>query len=135
MSGATPDAMAEGYAIDHDAAARLLTITTAGFWSVALTTRFAAELLAKGTALRLRHGAFYTLVDMRAAPIQSGGVIDTLAAMMPRALQLTTAPIAAVAGSNLGKMQTERYLRAPNCRTFLDIDEARAWMLAVGLPK
>jgi hypothetical protein len=43
-------------------------------------------------------------------------------------LKVTSAPIAAVVASHLAKLQTERYLKAANCRTFLDIDAARAWL-------
>ncbi|WP_242414379.1 hypothetical protein [Sphingomonas panni] len=121
------------YNIEYDIPNRTLKITTYGFWSAGLAAKFAAELIAKGTAIRLRHGAFYTFVDMRNAPIQPANVIDALAGMMPKALMLTKAPIAAVAASSLGKLQTERYLTAPNCRTFLDYDEADAWMRSAPL--
>lgn len=122
------------YTIRHDPAERLLRITATGFWSAGLAAKFAVELLAKGAALRLRHGAFYTLADVSDAPAQPAGVVDQLAAMMPRALQLTQSPIAAVAGSVLTKLQIERYLNAPNCRVFTDHGEARAWMRSIGLP-
>lgn len=46
------------YTIHHDPAAHRLTIVTHGFWTPAVTAAFAAELLARGTAARLRHGAF-----------------------------------------------------------------------------
>lgn len=122
------------YTIRYDAADRMLRIDATGFWSAGLAAKFAAELLAQGVILRLRHGAFYTLADVSAAPVQPAGVIDQFAAMMPRALQLTKAPIAAIAGSILTKMQMERYLNAPNCRVFLDSAEAVDWMRSVGLP-
>ncbi|HCB76330.1 MAG TPA: hypothetical protein DEP91_09165 [Sphingomonas bacterium] len=122
------------YSIRHDPGDRMLRITATGFWSAGLAAKFAADLLAQGVILRLRHGAFYTLADVSDAPVQPAGVVDQLAAMMPRALQLTRAPIAAIAGSILTKMQIERYLNAPNCRVFTDHDEAVAWMHAVGLP-
>ncbi|MEH3039446.1 MAG: hypothetical protein PGN21_05210 [Sphingomonas paucimobilis] len=121
------------YDIQYDIPNRTLEITSYGFWPAGLAAKFAAELIAKGTAIRLRHGPFYTMVDLRNAPIQPASVIDALAGMMPKALMLTKAPIAAVAASSLGKLQTERYLTAPNCRTFLDYDEADAWMRSTPL--
>ena len=114
--------LSDHYTIAFDAPTRTLHIVTNGFWSLPVTTMFSADLLARGAALRLRHGSFCTLADLRQA------VIDALAAMMPKALKLTSAPIAAVVGSSLAKLQTERYLSAPNCRTFLDYDAAVAWM-------
>ena len=103
---------------------------THGFWTPAVTAAFAAELLARGTAARLRHGAFTVLADLRAAPIQPAPVVDALAAMMPRALKVTSRPIAAVVAGPLAKLQTERYLVGPNCRTFLDLDAAERWLAA-----
>ena len=116
------------YTIAFDVPTKTLNIVTEGFWSVATTAAFSAELLARGTAARLYHGRFVVLADLRTAAIQPLKVIDALEAMMPKALKVTSAPIAAVVASHLAKPQTERYLKAPNCRTFLDIDEAKAWL-------
>lgn len=116
------------YTIAFDEAQSLLTITTFGFWSLPTTVAFSTELLARGTALRIKHGRFCTLADLRQAAIQPAPVVDALAAMVPKAMKLTSAPIAAVAASTLAKMQTERYLVGPNCRTFLDYDEAKLWL-------
>ncbi|WP_028964937.1 hypothetical protein [Sphingomonas phyllosphaerae] len=118
------------YTIDYDAATRTLHIVTEGFWSASVTAAFVAELLARGTALRLRHGPFTVLADLRAGAIQPPQVVDALAAMMPRALKVTSRPIAAVVANNLAKLQTERYLVGANCRTFLDPDEAKRWLAA-----
>ena len=106
---------------------------THGFWTPAVTAAFVAELLARGTAARLRHGPFTVLADLRAAAIQPTAVVDALAAMMPRALKVTSRPIAAVVANSLAKLQTERYLVGPNCRTFLDPAEAERWLTAAHL--
>ena len=116
------------YTIAFDVPTKTLTIVTEGFWSLATTAAFSAELLARGTAARLYHGRFVVLADLRKAAIQPLKVVDALEAMMPKALKITSAPIAAVVASHLAKLQTERYLKAENCRTFLDIDEAKAWL-------
>ena len=116
------------YTIAFDVPTKTLTIVTEGFWSLATTAAFSAELLARGTAARLYHGRFVVLADLRKAAIQPLKVVDALEAMMPKALKVTSAPIAALVASHLAKLQTERYLKAPNCRTFLDIDEAKAWL-------
>ena len=118
------------YAISFDAPTRTLHIVTEGFWTIPVTAAFSAELLARGARARLTHGPFVVLADLRKGAIQPTNVIDALAAMMPKALKITSAPIAAVVSSNLAKMQTERYLSAPNCRTFMDMDEAKAWLAA-----
>jgi len=118
------------YTIHYDAAARTLHIVTRGFWTPGVTAGFIAELLARGTTIRLRHGSFTVLADLRAAAIQLPQVVDALAAMMPRALKVTSLPIAAVVANNLAKLQTERYLVGANCRTFLDPAEAQRWLAA-----
>lgn len=120
------------YTISFDVPTKTLTIVTEGFWSVATAAAFSAELLAWGTAARLYHGRFVVLADLRKAAIQPLKVVDALEAMMPKALKVTSAPIAAVVASHLAKLQTERYLKAENCRTFLDIDEAKAWLASDG---
>lgn len=120
------------YTISFDTPTKTLIIVTEGFWSVATTAAFSAELLARGAAARLYHGRFVVLADLRKAAIQPLKVVDALEAMMPKALKVTSAPIAAVVASHLAKLQTERYLKAENCRTFLDIDEAKAWLAGDG---
>lgn len=118
----------EHYDIAFDEQASLFSITARGFWTVPVATKFTAEAMARGTAARLRHGPFRAIADLRDSSVHSGAVVDILALFVPKALKLTSAPVAAVASSNLAKLQTERYLRGPNCRTFLSMDEARAWM-------
>ncbi|MBI0476451.1 hypothetical protein D9601_13955 [Sphingomonas sp. MA1305] len=118
----------EFYDIAFDEPAALLTITARGFWTIPVVSKFTAEVLARGTALRLRHGAFCTLADLRQSTVHTGPVVDLLTLFMPKAMKVTSAPVAAVASSSLAKLQTERYLIGDNCRTFLSIDEARAWM-------
>lgn len=122
------------YEISFDTESKTLTIVTAGLWSTATTATFCAEVLARGTWARIHHGRFVVLADLRRAAVQPAEVIDGLAAMMPKALKITSAPIAAVVSSMLAKMQTERYLRGDNCRTFIDYDEARAWLNAEHSP-
>ena len=80
----------------------------------------------------LYHGRFVVLADLRKAAIQPLKVVDALEAMMPKASKATSAPIAAVVASHLAKLQTERYPKADNCRTFLDIDETKAWLAGDG---
>ena len=116
------------YTISFDAPTKTLTIVTEGVWTVATAAAFSAELLARGAAARLYHGRFVVLADLRKAAIQPVKVIEALEAMMPKALKMTSAPIAAVVASHLAKLQTERYLKADTCRTFLDIDAAKAWL-------
>jgi hypothetical protein len=116
------------YLIDVDTDRRVIWITTWGFWTGKTIASFAVEVLTRGTAARIRHGALAVFSDVRAAPIQTSEVSDGTAAVMARGLKLTSAPIVTVAGSMLGKHQSERVLSAPNCRTFLDMKEAHAWL-------
>jgi hypothetical protein len=66
------------YTIGFDVPNKTLTIVTEGFWSVATTAVFSAELLARGTAARLYHGRFVVLADLRKAAIQPLKVVDAL---------------------------------------------------------
>lgn len=116
------------YTISFDDDSRTLLIVTEGCWSIATTAKFSAEVLAKGAAIRLRHGPFQSLVDARAATVQPQEVVAALEVLVPRALRISASPIAVVVSSQLLKMQNERYLKSDNTRVFLSMDEAKAWL-------
>lgn len=85
-------------------------------------------MLARVSTARVRHGQFAILADVRAMPIEPGDVIDGVGNLIAKGLKLTSAPIGLVTSSMLGKMQADRVLTAPNCRTFTDMDAAHAWL-------
>lgn len=116
------------YAIDIDVERRVVWVTTWGFWTGKTIATCTVELLTRVTAARVRHGQFAVFSDVRAAPVQTSEVADGTERLMAKGLKLTSAPIVTVAGSMLGKYQSERVLSAPNCRTFLDMDEAMEWL-------
>ncbi|MFN3435568.1 MAG: hypothetical protein ACK4ZY_14350 [Sphingomonas sp.] len=111
-----------------DPSARILTITGEGLWSLSTLTAFSAEALARGGALRLRHGQFAVLNDVRKMPIQLPEVARGLEILTAKSAAITTAPIAVVVGSVLSKIQVERVVNAPNTKAFLTIEEAKAWL-------
>lgn len=117
------------YKIDMDVGRKVFWITGQGFWSAKTIATFSVDILARFSAARLRHGQFAVLVDVRAMPIQNGEVMDGIMALMAKGLRLTSAPITMVTGTMLGKMQADRVMSAPNCRTFTDMDEALAWLV------
>lgn len=116
------------YHLRHDAAANVIEITAEGFWDLATVAAFGTAAVAKGAAIRLRHGQYAVFVDARAMPIQSGAVAAAVALLLPRARLLTRGPIALVGGNMLNKLQMDRVLAGDSIRSFVDYDEARAWL-------
>lgn len=118
------------YRLHHDAASNVLEIDTEGFWDLPTVATFGAAAVAKGTAIRLRHGQYAIFVDARAMPTQSGAVAAAVALLLPKARLLTRGPIVLVGGNMLNKLQMDRVLAGENIRSFLDHGEARAWLAA-----
>lgn len=118
------------YSIRFDAQSRILELRLEDFWSSATLARFAAELLVRATALRVRHGGFAILSDSSRFPVQSPEVAQGFERLMARGTKSHTGPTAIVVASVLNKMQAERSLKAPRVRVFLDADEAKQWLQA-----
>lgn len=116
------------YALAFDPRSRLLTITGEGLWSMATLAAFSAEVLAYGAALKIRHGSFAVLNDVRNMPVQLSTVASGLELLMEKGTAITTAPIATVAGGALPKMQIERVIRGDHTRVFLTMEDARDWL-------
>lgn len=116
------------YDIQFDPHKRLLTITPDGFWNAITTAKFAAEIMSRSAYLRLRHGPCAVLVDLRQVPIQAADTISGLERLIVMTASLSVAPIAAVVGSTLAKMQFKRAFSRPNCQVFLDMDEAHSFL-------
>lgn len=116
------------YQLRFDPAQKILHVTTEGFWSLGTLAAFSATALAQGAALRLRHGAFAVLADGRRFPIQAADVAKGFELFLHKGVQISSAPFAIVVPTVLGKLQAERVLNTPNCRIFIDWDEATAWL-------
>ncbi len=114
--------------IRFDPAQRVLHLTLSGFWTMATVGRFAAEMLLRTTAIRMRHGTFATLSDARDFPIQSAEVSERFERIRARGLEMNIGPTAIVVASQLSKFQAERVLNADRIRVFLDIAAAEAWL-------
>lgn len=114
--------------IRFDPAQRVLHLTLSGFWTMATVVRFAAEMLLRTTAIRMRHGTFATLSDARDFPIQSAEVSERFERIRARGLEMNIGPTAIVVASQLSKFQAERVLNADRIRVFLDMAAAEAWL-------
>lgn len=116
------------YEIEFDAARRLFIVRAEGFWSLGTIAGFSAAALAQGAWARARHGRYAVLADARAFPVQSAEVARAFEMLVAKSIALSDAPYAVVLGSMLAKMQADRVVNGPNCRTFLDLAEAEGWL-------
>jgi hypothetical protein len=116
------------YRLDHDAVANIFHISAKGFWDVPTAVAFGAACVAKGGAIRLRHGHFAILIDARNFPIQSQAVAHVTGLLLAEARLLTNGPVAFVAGAMLNKLQIDRLFSGERVRSFLDRDQAVAWI-------
>lgn len=116
------------YTISFDAPSRTLRLTLKGLWSAATLAGFAAELLVKATAARVRYGDFALLSDASGFPVQTARVAEGFEAILARGAKVHAGPVAIVVASVLNKMQAERTLKSPRLRVFLSLDEARQWL-------
>ena len=117
------------YRIHYDAGERLLHLTLEGFWTPATLAAFAAELLVRTTAIR-RSGLPYGLLsDSTRFPIQSPLVAAGFERITARGVEQHMGPAAIVVAGALNRMQAERTLKSERVRVFLDMAEARAWLI------
>jgi hypothetical protein len=118
------------YTLDYDQPARTLVVAIRGCWTPLDLAQFSVVGLARAGTIRVRHGEFAILLDLTHAPIQPQALMPGIAPLLAQTLKLTSARIATVVGSTLAKLQAERVMSAPTCRTFLDMEEAKAWIAA-----
>lgn len=116
------------YTISFDAPSRTLRLKLEGLWSAATLAGFAAELLVKATAARLRYGDFALLSDASEFPVQTPGIAEGFAGILARGAKVHNGRVAIVVASVLNKIQAERTLKSPRVRVFLSPDEARQWL-------
>ena len=116
------------YRTDFDAERRILTITVEGFWTLATVLTFSTKMIALGTGLKLKHGDYAVLNDARKFPVQANEVARALDLLNAQSVKITKAPVATVVSTMLAKLQSERIMGSEINRTFLDWDEAVAWL-------
>ena len=116
------------YSIRYDTRERVLHLQLEGFWTVATLARFAAELIARATTLKLRRIGYAVLSDSTRFAIQSPTVSQGFEQLMARGAQAHDGPTAIVVASQLNKMQAERTLKGERVRVFLTEADARAWL-------
>ena len=108
------------YSIRYDTCERVLHLRLKGFWTVATLARFAAELLARATTLKLRRIGFAVLSESTRFAIQSPTVSQGFARLMARGAEAHSGPTAIVVASQLNRMQAERTLKGERVRIFLN---------------
>lgn len=117
------------FSIDADPARDLVRIRTAGFFKPDDLARFTEGWRAALARLRCPRNKHLTLVDMRAASIQSQEVVgrwrDMIADPVFRSRRL-----AFVTGATLARMQVQRAIAGIGAQVFTDESEAEAWLLA-----
>ena len=117
--------------VRYDAAAALLRIRMAGFWTLADVRRFAADLRAIVVPMPESHRGFDMLTDSTDFPVQSREVTDGLAQIIEVTDQMEKpGRRAIVVGSVMSKLQAERVLAGPHVRVFLAETEPQAWLAA-----
>ena len=120
------------YSIKFDGPSRTLHLKLEGFWTVVTLGAFAAELLAKTTAVNIRHKSYAILSDASRFPVQSPQVSAGFERIRERGSKVHRGPTAIVVASVLNKMQAERSLRGPDVQVFMSADDARAWLATAG---
>ena len=116
------------YRFDHDSGSNVLHITAEGFWSVPTASAFCVAAVAKGSSIRLRYGDFAIVADARSSQIQSGPVAELLHGLLPKARLISQGPIALIGAGMLSKLQMDRLFSGDGIRSFLDYDQALAWI-------
>ncbi|MFD1034640.1 hypothetical protein ACFQ15_08245 [Sphingomonas hankookensis] len=119
------------YDIRFDPDHRLFHLTLCGFWTMTTVVQFAAELLARTTAARLRYRRFAMLSDSTGFPVQSTQVATYFERIMIRGIQMDIGPCAIIVGSHLNKLQAERVFDSQRVRVFTDRARAEAWLTEV----
>lgn len=122
------------YSIRFDPEQRVFYLTLSGFWTVATVIQFAAEMLVRTTAARIRHGRYALVSDSTEFAIQSPAVSAHFERIMARGIEMDVGPSAIIVGSYLNKLQAERIFDGDRVRVFLDSDAATAWLASVWPP-
>lgn len=119
------------YSIRFDPYRHVFYLSLTGFWTMTIVVQFAAEMLVRTTAARVRHRRFAILSDARDFPIQSAVVSQYFERIMARGIDMNVGPTAIVVASHLNKLQAERLFDLRRVRVFLDREEAERWLDSV----
>lgn len=121
--------MDASFSIDADAARDPIRIRTAGFFTSDDLARFAEAWRAAIARLRCPRNEHLTLVDMRAAGIQTQETVGRWRIMNADPV-FRSRRLAFVTGATLARMQLQRTIAGIGAQVFTDEAEAEAWLLA-----
>lgn len=121
--------MNASFSIDADPARDLVRIRTAGFFTSDDLARFAEAWRAAIARLRCPRNGHLTLVDMRAAGIQTQETVGRWRTMIADPV-FRSRRLAFVTGATLARMQVQRAIAGIGAQAFTDEAEAVAWLLA-----
>jgi hypothetical protein len=118
------------FEVEYDEHANCIEIIVNGFWNRQTVSAFADTFLTRACAAKAIRTDFDVLVESLQFPVQANDVADLLTEVMRTGMTQTTGRAAVVVGSQLNKLQAMRTLTHPRVRIFLDLHEARNWLIA-----
>ena len=121
--------MNASFSIDADPARDLIRIRTAGFFTPDDLARFAEAWRAALARLRCPRNRHLTLVDMRAAGIQTQETVGRWRSMIADPVFRSRRLAVGLSGT-LARMQLQRAIAGIGAQAFTDEAEAEAWLLA-----
>ncbi len=117
-----------GFDLRIDETARIIRTSAHGFWTLAQTEDYLAELAEIVDESRARFGRSRVLADWRGSPIQSEAVGARLAVAATFFAEHDR--VAVVVESSLAKGQMRRRLTHPGSQAFLSYTAAELWLTA-----
>lgn len=117
------------YVIRFDPVDGILHMRLEGFWTLVTLATYTARLVAETSKLRLRGRSFDILSDARGFAVQSAAVTAGFDALSRKGAASHRGRTAIVVASTLNKIQAERSLVLDKVRVFLDMQEARQWLI------
>ena len=122
------------YRIEFEDGHKLFHLTVEGYWTIDDFKAFEADAVPTVEKLVRRWGSFRYLSDARRYPVQSPEVGLAFKGYGDWVGKANKGPVALIAGSVLNKLQAERVFQAPRVRIFMDLTDARKWLLEWPLP-
>lgn len=128
--------MSEGappFTIAYDNQTQILHLTLVGLWGMPTFSAFAASLMLKTTLLKMQRKPYDVLSDSRSFAVQTGAVAAGFERIAARSRQSPVGAVgymAIVVASELNLLQVQQSMHHDRLQAFLDIDEARAWLVS-----
>lgn len=117
------------YVLSIDDSTETIRVVVRGYWSVAETDRYFAQLRAVVIDARRRFGRIKVLLDLRDGMVQSPETVQRIAEMNAAVYQ-DDDRIAAIVKSSLIKMQMRRIMTAGTREAFISHNAAETWLQA-----